>query len=439
MQELVLLEIPVALCVCGSQSLLQGHPLVGEGHSSNVLENLVGSAQGCPAEVLDFFLVHLLEQSQLDDPSIERVQVVQDRVDFEVAEVVAQGVNHLLEVLDKALSCTEARELYASIVSRLQEGKLESMLSEVVCEPLDALLGPSLDAFQELALVLVMEFLDASLELDLGRAQGLDLLELLQVEEGLRHRELVAAPRRGQEALELGSVGQLQDEVVDFSQRLGIHILQLFPLENCLHEQGSDLGDVAVLQLHLREDLLNGLLKVLLENGDKLSASGCDELFALLEDEWRDDVIVMQSRHFDLNSLYSISANESDLSVSPLLPLRLSEFQGNKPLDLGLDLRILWVGSNVWKTEASEGIARGIVARVHPLDLFHGDVAASLFSLERLVVPRSHHCVWVVAWVCQLIASAHGVEELDRLICARSDDELGFGQVANVHNRRVVS
>lgn len=205
-----------------------------------------------------------------------------------------------------------------------------------------------------------------------------------------------------------------------------------------MHEKGSDLGYIAILELHLREDFLNGLLKVLLENGDKLSTPGCNELFALLEDEWRDDIIVMQSRHFNLNSLYTISANEANLSVSPLLPLRLSEFEGNKPLDLGLNLWILWVSSYVWKTEASKSIARGIISRIYSLDLFHGDVGSSLFSLERLVMTGSHHCVGVITWICELIASANGVEELDRLICARSDYELGFGQVADVHNRRVM-
>jgi hypothetical protein len=38
-------------------------------------------------------------------------------------------VNDLLEVLNKALSRTEASKLHASIISRLQERQLESILS----------------------------------------------------------------------------------------------------------------------------------------------------------------------------------------------------------------------------------------------------------------------------------------------------------------------
>lgn len=52
---------------------------------------------------------------------------------------------------------------------------------------LHTLLGPPLDALEELPLVLVVEFLDASLEFYLRRPQRMDLLELLQIEERLGH------------------------------------------------------------------------------------------------------------------------------------------------------------------------------------------------------------------------------------------------------------
>ena len=55
----------------------------------------------------------------------------------------------------------------------------------MVGEALNALLGPPLDAFEELALVLVVELLNAALELNLRGSQRVDLLELLKVEEGL--------------------------------------------------------------------------------------------------------------------------------------------------------------------------------------------------------------------------------------------------------------
>jgi len=59
------------------------------------------------------------------------------------------------------------------------------MAPQMVGEALNALLGPPLDAFEELALVLVVELLNAALELNLRGSQRVDLLELLKVEEGL--------------------------------------------------------------------------------------------------------------------------------------------------------------------------------------------------------------------------------------------------------------
>jgi len=157
----------------------------------------------------------------------------------------------LLEELDEALSCAEDGELLAGVVCHLQEGELEAKAPDVVGKSLDALLWPSLDALEELALVLVVELLDALLELDLCGTQRVDLLELLQVEESLGDGQLVTAARGGEEALELGPVGQLQDELVDLPQRLCIHVLEFFPLQDGLHEELPHLAYVALLQLHL--------------------------------------------------------------------------------------------------------------------------------------------------------------------------------------------
>lgn len=59
------------------------------------------------------------------------------------------------------------------------------MATQMIGEFLNALLWPSLDAFEELSLVLVMELLNASLKLNLSRSEWMNLLEFLQIEECL--------------------------------------------------------------------------------------------------------------------------------------------------------------------------------------------------------------------------------------------------------------
>ena len=262
--------------------------------------------------------------------------------------MLASPSDDLLEVLDEPLSRTEGRELPTRLIACLQEGELEAVAPNVVSEPLDALLRPSLDALQELTLVLVVELLDAPLKLDLRGAEWVDLPELLQIEESLGDRQLVAAARGGQEPLEPGSVGQLQEELVDLPQRLRIHILELLPLQDGLHEERPHLVDVGLLQLHLREDLRDRLLKVVLEGDNELTTSSGDQLLAFLEDERRHDVVVVQGRHLDLYSLDPIPTDEAGLCVPTLLRRGLSELEGDQPLDLGLEVRILRISSNVW-------------------------------------------------------------------------------------------
>jgi len=99
--------------------------------------------------------------------------------------VLASLTDDLLEVLDEPLSCAEGGKLPACLVACLEEGEVQAVASDVVSKSLHTLLWPSLDALQELSLVLVVELLDAPLELDLCGAQRVDLLEFLQVEESL--------------------------------------------------------------------------------------------------------------------------------------------------------------------------------------------------------------------------------------------------------------
>lgn len=99
--------------------------------------------------------------------------------------MLASLTDDLLEVLDEPLSCAEGGKLPACLVACLEEGEVQAVASDVVSKSLHTLLWPSLDALQELSLVLVVELLDAPLELDLCGAQRVDLLEFLQVEESL--------------------------------------------------------------------------------------------------------------------------------------------------------------------------------------------------------------------------------------------------------------
>lgn len=99
--------------------------------------------------------------------------------------MLASLADDLLEVLDEPLSCAEGGKLPACLVACLEEGEVQAVASDVVSKSLHTLLWPSLDALQELSLVLVVELLDAPLELDLCGAQRVDLLEFLQVEESL--------------------------------------------------------------------------------------------------------------------------------------------------------------------------------------------------------------------------------------------------------------
>jgi hypothetical protein len=295
-----------------------------------------------------------LEEPELDHACEEWIQIIQNRVNLELTELSALALDDFFEVLDEAFPRAEVRESLSCAFASLQEDQVKAVASQMVSESLNALLWPSLDALQELALVLVMELLDAALELDLCGSQWMYLLELLKVEEGLRHRELVAASRRGQEALELRSVRQLQDQLVDLSEGLGIYVLELFPLQYGFHEELPDLVDEALLELNLRKDLGDCLLEALLESSNESSAPGEDHLFAFFEDKRRNDVIVVQCWHLNLDPLDSVTAKEADLRVPVLLPLRLAELERDEPLHLRLDFWLRRIHHDALDVEASE-------------------------------------------------------------------------------------
>jgi len=80
-----------------------------------------------------------------------------------------------------------------------------------------------------------------------------------------------------------------------------------------------------------------------LEGGNQLAASSSDQLLALLEDERWHNVVMVQCWYLNLHPLNAVATDEANLCVSALLLLRLAELEGNQPLNLGLDFRILWV------------------------------------------------------------------------------------------------
>jgi hypothetical protein len=101
--------------------------------------------------------------------------------------------NYLFEILSESLSRAERGVSFALDVACLKESTVKTSSSDMVGEPLNTLVGPSFHSFHELPLMLVVELFNALFKFDLGGPQRLDLLKLLEVEEGFGYRELVAA------------------------------------------------------------------------------------------------------------------------------------------------------------------------------------------------------------------------------------------------------
>ena len=167
------------------------------------------------------------------------------------------------------------------------------MLSDVISKLLDGLLRPLLDTPQELPLVPLVKVFDRLLKFNLSGTQWMNLHELLEVEERLRNRELVSTACRGEEAFKLGSVRQLQDNLVHFSQWLRINEDAVLSVQNSRQEHLSHLVDVGVLQLHRAVDLFDRHGQHCLESSYKLLASLGDKLLTLFDNVRWLDVIVM--------------------------------------------------------------------------------------------------------------------------------------------------
>jgi hypothetical protein len=152
-------------------------------------------------------------------------------------------------------------------------------------------------------------------------------------------------------------------------------------LQDGLHEKGSYLIDVAILQLNLRPDLRYGLLEIVPEGSYQLATTLCYKLFTFLHDKWRHDVVMMEGWNFNLNSFDSVPSNVSYLSVSTSRKLGSAKFEGNNPFDLRFYSRILRVRRNIWDAQAPKREAACLIACVDSLDLLEGDITTRLFSL----------------------------------------------------------
>lgn len=81
----------------------------------------------------------------------------------------------------------------------------------------------------------------------------------------------------------------------------------------------------------------------MLERRHQLPSPPGDELLTLFVDERRDDVVLVEGRNFDLDSLDAVATDEADLGVAALLGLGRSKLQGDEPLDPGLEVPVVWV------------------------------------------------------------------------------------------------
>ena len=198
--------------------------------------------------------------------------------------------------------------------------------------------------------MLLVEVLDRLFELNLGRAEWVDLHEHLQIEECLRDRELVGTARGGQEVREFRSIGQLEDNVVDLSQGLGVDKDAILPVQDGRHEQLSDFIDVRVLELYLTVDPLDRDWKHGLEGRDKLLPPLGDKLFTLLDYVRWLNIVMMQGRHLDLDSFDPVAADEAHLRRPGQVLVRrdgcFGQLEADKPLDLALELGSLRVQHN---------------------------------------------------------------------------------------------
>ena len=142
---------------------------------------------------MNLFSIIGLQESYLDDPCVVWIQLIKYRIDFLIREEPVLRASHIIEELDETFSCAKIVKFCWVIGISLQECDVKPIGLDEVRKLLDALLGPSLGTSEELSGVFLLEVIDRLLEFYLSCAKGMNLHELLKVEESLRDREFVTA------------------------------------------------------------------------------------------------------------------------------------------------------------------------------------------------------------------------------------------------------
>jgi len=188
----------------------------------------------------------------------------------------------------------------------------------------------------------------------LSCSQRVYLHKLLQIEESFWYRKLVTASTWSQKWLKLRSSWQLQNLVINFSERYWIYELFLLSVQNCLHKQRTYSVHILILKLGLTVNSLNGNWKLLLERCYNFSSSQLDELFAFFYNVWGNNVVVMFGGYFNFHSFNTITTNNSDpllLNLFVVNSCLTRVLKTNKPFNLWFNIRLVRVKNHIVYTK----------------------------------------------------------------------------------------
>ena len=115
--------------------------------------------------------------------------------------------------------------------------------------------------------------------------------------------------------------------------------------------------------------------ELVLKGSNNASPANANHILALLDHLWRDNVIVVKCRYFDLDALYTIPANKSDLSISLPLESGSAELKANNPLNLRPEIRILAIKDYVLDVKTPQREAGCVRSCVNTFNFFESYVA----------------------------------------------------------------
>jgi hypothetical protein len=164
----------------------------------------------------------------------------------------------------------------------------------------------------------------------------------------------------------------------------------------------------------------------MLECSDNSSPSYTDKVLALLHNRGRHNVIMMQGGHFNLDTLDTVTANETSLGILFALESLSTKFKANEPFDLRLKVGILLIDKDVRYVKATKRVTSSVCACVNALHLLESNVPLGNFLDQRFIIARSLHGVRDVLRLSQFKALADRVPEPDSLIGTCTDQELRF-------------